>query len=495
MTPPRVRLNDQALEAARALIAAGAVDREGWANLEDVDLAPFLQGEPPSWERVARVHLGLVVGQDRATPGAYAYPMQVEPGRLSRALLIQARVKAVHLGHPPIFEAATELLKAVDGTGARVTVETYAMAGGVALGPAIDVPMFLPVPTVQPVQILPWGEAQTNDGRPLLVDQRSVRLVNADLEARDSDLVIDFNHGTWMPQGDPAAAGWMMAFEWRVPAEGQPTTSEHGLWATTAWTYRGRRSLEDREFRHISPAVLQEVETGLVVKLRNAALVNQPNIRGMLPAAASEHTEHAAAAAAVSTPAIAPPLGAARGPAINPETAAPTVPKEDDSMDLTNLLAALGYKSPEEAVASVKDLQTRVASLETDLKAKTAETATLSEKLAAQELAARLERVKAANLQGDVKTFAESLAKDHPDMLEGFLSLHTTRPKSGRLPVTPVATPSTEAHTEDPVAHATEQADPERQQLHREVLAYAEAHKVKYGDAYEAVTASKKAGA
>lgn len=500
MTPPRVRLNDSALDAARALVTAGAVDREGWAYLEDVDLAPFLEGEPPSWEKVAAAHLGLVVGQDRATAEAYAYPIATTPGTLSRCLLQQCRVKAVHLAHPPIFDAATELLKAMDGETARVTIETYAMAGGVSLGPSTDLGagFMIPTPPVQVVQVLPWGKAKTYDGRPVLVNEESVTRITADLTNRKEDVVIDFDHGTWDPGGDGAAAGWMTIFEWRLPDVGQPTKPEHGLWATTTWTYRGRAGLDNKDFRYLSPAILQDMDRdGLVLRLLNAGLVNQPNIAGMLPATAAETTSgaslHAAVATAVVMPAF-PPVIAAGGPATNPEPST-TVQEEDDSMKIEELLAALGFRSPEEAVSSVKDLQARVSDLGTKLATAVAEVATLSEKLHEQAIAQRVAQAKAANLQGEALTFAETLAKgDNEALFTSFLALHTTRPTSGRLPIAAPTKPAggkPSTHAEDPVAPLTASAEPDRQALHQEVLDYAAAHQaMTYGQAYEAVSAA-----
>lgn len=135
------------------------------------------------------------------------------------------------------------------------------------------------------VQLLPAGEFRAWDGRP--ADVRAWRLtaaeaaaVAADVAARATPLVIDYEHQTLMAKdnGQPApAAGWFRRVEWR---EGR------GLFATgVEWTEKARAMIAAGEYRYLSPVFSYDA-AGRVTKLLHAGLTNFPAVDGMAAVAA-----------------------------------------------------------------------------------------------------------------------------------------------------------------------------------------------------------------
>lgn len=130
------------------------------------------------------------------------------------------------------------------------------------------------------VQLLPAGEFRARDGRPHDVpawrmDAAIAQRLIADLNARNTDVVIDYEHQTLYSalNGQAApAAGWLKNVEW---IEGK------GLFATDArWTARARQMIDAEEYRYISP-VFKYDSTGAPVRLLHVALTNDPAVDGM----------------------------------------------------------------------------------------------------------------------------------------------------------------------------------------------------------------------
>ena len=120
------------------------------------------------------------------------------------------------------------------------------------------------------IELLPAGAViQGRDGRVFR------RTAQGDAEIlkrlRDfGDVVLDWEHASEVkaPQGDQApAAGWLVEFEFRAGA----------LWARVAWSASGRASVENREYRFVSPALLLAGD-GTVVGISSAGLVGKPNL-------------------------------------------------------------------------------------------------------------------------------------------------------------------------------------------------------------------------
>ena len=120
------------------------------------------------------------------------------------------------------------------------------------------------------IELLPAGAViQGRDGRVFR------RTAQGDAEIlkrlRDfGDVVLDWEHASELkaPQGDQApAAGWLVEFEFRDGA----------LWARVEWSASGRASVENREYRFVSPALLLAGDR-TVVGISSAGLVGKPNL-------------------------------------------------------------------------------------------------------------------------------------------------------------------------------------------------------------------------
>lgn len=129
------------------------------------------------------------------------------------------------------------------------------------------------------------NEAIDSGDRNFTLDANSSALVIADFNARGRDTVIDWEHqtlgGTYAaPNGRAPAAGWMKTLLYRKGL---------GLIAVVEWTDEGRRAIRSKEYRYISPVLTVRKDDGTVVRLLNAALTNDPAIRGMKPIVASRN--------------------------------------------------------------------------------------------------------------------------------------------------------------------------------------------------------------
>jgi phage I-like protein len=128
------------------------------------------------------------------------------------------------------------------------------------------------------IQVLPFGEVRSEKGD-FVVDEESVREILRDWEARQSEMVIDYEHQTLggefsSPTGHAPAAGWVKALEDR---------GAKGLWARVEWTPRAAEYLRNKEYRYLSPVVLVRKSDRRAVRLHSFALTNTPAIDGMVP--------------------------------------------------------------------------------------------------------------------------------------------------------------------------------------------------------------------
>lgn len=163
---------------------------------------------------------------------------------------------------------------------------------------------------------------------------------------RTAYIVVDFEHQSLMTEsnGQPApAAGWIdpQSLTW------EPSAAEPGLYGAVTWTMKAKAMIDADEYRYLSPVFPYDSETGEPLDIISVALTNTPAI----------NEEQAAAAAALAT----------RGYFNHPE--------EDHSMDLKQLLAALGLPentSEADAMAAVAALKTKADEAETQIAALTA---------------------------------------------------------------------------------------------------------------------------
>lgn len=128
------------------------------------------------------------------------------------------------------------------------------------------------------IHLLPAGEVRTMDGRGPYRCADADALMAASLSDGDK-LVLDENHATDLaaPRGESAPArGWIVELQGR----------ENGIWGRVEWTGEGRRLMEDRAYRGISPAIAHRKD-GVVTQILRASLINAPNLKGL----ASLHQE------------------------------------------------------------------------------------------------------------------------------------------------------------------------------------------------------------
>lgn len=130
------------------------------------------------------------------------------------------------------------------------------------------------------VQLLPAGEFRARDGRPTdaphwFLDKATAEVLIAKAAARQTDLVLDYDHQTLRAEknGQPApAAGWFRQLEWRDGS---------GLWAVNVdWTTKAATHIEAGEYRYISPVFLYDKD-GRVQEILMAAITNNPALDGM----------------------------------------------------------------------------------------------------------------------------------------------------------------------------------------------------------------------
>ncbi|MDY7001710.1 MAG: phage protease [Thermodesulfobacteriota bacterium] len=114
------------------------------------------------------------------------------------------------------------------------------------------------------ILILPLGEIQGRDGRRWILTRGDAGAVVDKVHAEGVDIVIDYDHGTYAGSGK--AAGWLRDFK----ADAQ------GITAVAEFTPAAEESIDNKEFRYLSPAFLSEGER--ILALESVGLVNTPNI-------------------------------------------------------------------------------------------------------------------------------------------------------------------------------------------------------------------------
>ena len=116
-------------------------------------------------------------------------------------------------------------------------------------------------------------------------------------------LLIDFDHLSMDSTQRSEAAGWIVALEARCQTADQdgaaggrrPTAEDFGLWAQIRWSDVGEEAVKGGRYRFLSPVWSRSdcVELGVdpasgwprmrPVRLLNAAVTNDPNLKGMRP--------------------------------------------------------------------------------------------------------------------------------------------------------------------------------------------------------------------
>jgi phage I-like protein len=162
-------------------------------------------------------------------------------------------------------------------TQKTTSLQTAAMA-------MVDLPTTGDVPDW--VHLLPaaQGEVRTFDGRGpyRVVDPAAIIAASLGADPRNAaGLLIDENHALEIAakQGGPS------------PSRGRITemqARDDDIWAKVDWTPTGRALLAERAYRGISPVIVYDPQ-GVIHQIKNAALVNYPNLRGQV--ALNQETE------------------------------------------------------------------------------------------------------------------------------------------------------------------------------------------------------------
>jgi|GEM_PF-1882290 len=223
----------------------------------------------------------------------------------------------------------------------------------------------------------------------------------AAFSAHKAFLPVDYEHGQdhLAPKGIAApAAGWIEALEARPD----------GLYARVEWTKAGRKSVEEKEYRYISPAFTHRA--GRMLRLQGAALVNRPALE--LPALAREQplTEENA----MNLTAIAAALGLEQNAGEKDILAAIAKNKETRSAEAKALCRALAVADDSSAADLIKAAQAaRAEAAEAAAKAKAPETEQTALAAMQRQLEAgkkEMAEMKAALREKEVDSFLDSAA-------------------------------------------------------------------------------------
>jgi len=164
-------------------------------------------------------------------------------------------------------------------------------------------------------ELIPAGQVIGRDGRSW--NNASPELILAEFAAGGADLPVDLEHSTELkaPQGEPApAAGWVKELQNRAGA----------IWGRIEWNAQGQELVGAKAYRYLSPVIVYQRDSGLIVGLSSVGLTNRPNLRL---------------------------------PALNQQQ------QQEDSMDLKQLLAALGLAE----TATFAEALNRIAAVKGDL--------------------------------------------------------------------------------------------------------------------------------
>ncbi|MGE4489195.1 MAG: phage protease, partial [Kiritimatiellales bacterium] len=146
-------------------------------------------------------------------------------------------------------------------------------------------------------QLAPLGEfPHSASGTVQVIDAEScTRMVSAFENARTASdrfagLLIDFDHFSLDAEKKSEAAGWITDLKF-VPPLDDPGSSvpESGLYACIRWSDIGEVSVKGGRYRFLSPVWARADCEDLgdkrlrPVRLLNAAVTNDPNLKGLLP--------------------------------------------------------------------------------------------------------------------------------------------------------------------------------------------------------------------
>jgi phage I-like protein len=135
------------------------------------------------------------------------------------------------------------------------------------------------------IRILPAGQFTGRDGRgPFEVGDKTAMQAIIDRSLRfagGTELMLDYDHQSYFAAipgvgGTAKAAGWFKELQAR----------DDGIYGRVEWTAAAAEAIKAGEYRYISPLFSSD-KAGKVIRIQNAALVNQPNLDLVAVAAAA----------------------------------------------------------------------------------------------------------------------------------------------------------------------------------------------------------------
>ena len=111
-----VKLNDDALSAARRLVREGSVVRDGRDDWSEHAPSADEQNEyleREGWEAYGRWHLGIDTDKATETKGRYSFPFG-DFSKVHRCAVISLESRAAQNDHADIATASKNLLKLID---------------------------------------------------------------------------------------------------------------------------------------------------------------------------------------------------------------------------------------------------------------------------------------------------------------------------------------------------------------------------------------------
>jgi len=204
----------------------------------------------------------------------HAYGRAKNPAAVKRHIIKRARALGLTRLLPEGWEGSTK-----SAASSRQYIATAATLAPIELGNDGALPDW--------IELIPTGRFMARDGRGpfFLPDPSQVIAATQQLAAElDGELLIDYDHATEFaaPHGGPApAAGWMREFKVAPGKEGP------AIFARVEWTEAAARAIKAKEYRYISPVFRfdkpadapEDAETGVVMRIENASLTNNPALR------------------------------------------------------------------------------------------------------------------------------------------------------------------------------------------------------------------------
>ena len=219
------------------------------------------------------------------------------------------------------------------------------------------------------IELIPTGQFRTADKRGAMrLDNADQVIVASFAAAPGGELPIDFDHRSFAGQGsaDSRAAGWIKEMK----------VVDARVMASVVWTPDGKRALQERSYRFVSP-VFKTAKDGRVVLIEGAGLVNNPALPQLRQLASKDDAMNPLdkIAGLLGTTADQPDQLVARVTAlIATETQLASITAEagvtgDDAV--RQICAKLKEKAPDPSkfvpLASFTELQTQFASLQGDV--------------------------------------------------------------------------------------------------------------------------------